>query len=170
MTSPDVPDPSLILWFRQDVQRAVRAAWLRAFVLVFLAMALLTAPLSAWEPPDGLLVAGWILGGACLVTGPIYLIVKLQRILAPDIYLAVYRGGVSWHDEADNRFVAWEQIQTIRARDGGAGIVVELDGEDDLVVAETFVDVTSAELAELLTELLQKALLGLPVRPRSWPR
>jgi hypothetical protein len=170
MTSPDAPDPSLVLWFRQDVRRAVRAAWLRAFVFVFLAMAFLTAPLSAWESPTALQVVGWIFGGACLVTGPIYLMVRLQRILAPDIYLAVHRGGVSWHDEADNRFVAWDQIREVRAREGSAGIVLELDGQEDLVVAEAFVDVTSAELAELLTELLQKALLGLPVRPRSWPR
>jgi|GEM_PF-2888927 len=170
MIANDVGDKSLVMWFRQDVRRAVRAAWLKAFLFVFLAMGFLTPPLSSWESPPALIVAGWILGGASLVAGPIYLMIKLQRVLSPEIYIAVHRGGILWHRDDDHRFLAWEQIRGIRAREEAPGIVVATDDGAELVIDEEFIDVTSAQLAELLEELLQKALLGLPVKPRAWPR
>ncbi|TNF33776.1 MAG: hypothetical protein EP329_07955 [Deltaproteobacteria bacterium] len=169
MTPPEAPDAGLVMWFRQDVRRAVRGAWLRAFVFVLLAMVFLAPPLSAWESPDALVIGGWILGGACLLTGPIYLLVKLHRILAPEVYIAVHRGGIRWRRDSEQRFLAWPQIRGFEALLDRPGLVVATDDGGTLVIAEEFVDVSSADLAALLSELHQKALLGLPIRPRVWP-
>lgn len=160
------------MWFRPDIRRPVRRAWMTALAMVIGAMGILAIPLAGVERSLAADVVGWVLGGACLLSGPIYLMVRLQRILGPDIYLAVYPGGVVWRGgEAEERFVAWEHIAAIAPREAAEGVVegIVIDDErgERLVVGCAFTDIDSRTLARVLDELRTKALMGLPLRLRE---
>ena len=160
-----------VLWFRQDVRRDLTRAWLRAFAFVVAAMALLALPLGSAETPDGWRVAGWIAGGACLLAGPLHLLFALRRILGPEIYLVLTPSGLVWRVGDHSRSIPWDRVAAVRPRPTApAAVVVAVEGEPDLVLDRPLIALEPAALAELLAELRQKALLGLPVRPRQAAR
>jgi len=159
-------DPTLVMWFRPDVRRPVFRAWLKAFLFISAAMLFLAVPLGLAEVSPGIRIIGTLVGGACLVAGPIYLLVKLQRILGPEIFLAIHTTGLRWCDEGEDRRIPWTAIDALLLEEDPPRVVVTVDGGPPLVLREAFLDIEPASLLKLLEDLRMKALMGLPVRPR----
>ena len=167
VTNTDPTRKGLIAWFRPDVRRAVTRAWLRAFVLVVLAMLVLALPMGLQTANEVLRVACWVVGGAFLLSGPISLMVRLQRILGPEIILSVHQAGLRWQKGDEVREVPWARVERFTVDEGGAALRVEVEAPGEpLVIDEVFTDLTLPELAAVLEDYWRKALMGLPLRGR----
>lgn len=157
-------DPTLVKWYRQDVRREVMQAWLRASAFVVLAMLVLALPLALPSHSESVRALAWVLGGASLIAGPTYLLMRLHRVLGPDIYLAIHQAGIRWHTLTGDRFVAWSSIDSVRLTDGDRVVEIAVEGDEPLRVDRPLLELTQAELAEHLCDLRTKALMGIRLR------
>ncbi len=107
----------------------------------------------------------WGVGLLFVAAGPIWLTTRLSRTMTRERVLSMHEDGLRWQDgEAAPDFWPWERVVEVS---DGAGALVLGDGDGKrLELPETWEDATSADVGKLVRELRQKALLGLPVRPR----
>jgi hypothetical protein len=155
-------EPTLVVWYRPDVRRAVWRAWSVAVVFVTFGVTCLLIPWLVHEPGEGWRIAVRLLGGLSLASGPTYLVVRLQKVLGPEIYLAVHRNGVRWCDEQGFRDVPWERFGGAVATEDA--VTVSVDEEPAVVIRDPMMGIDRPGLAALLTQYHRQVLMGVPLR------
>ncbi len=108
----------------------------------------------------------WGVGLLFVAAGPIWLTTRLSRAMTRERVLSMHEDGLRWQDgdEAPD-FWPWDRV--VEVSDGLETLVIG-DGEGRrLELPEAWEDASGQEVGRLLRELRQKALLGLPVRPRG---
>ncbi len=156
----------LIEWHRVDIRERATRAWLRATLLVCVAMLCLGIPLGGYDRPTAWRVVSWIVGGTALVSGPTYLLVSLRKMLAEEVYLAVTNLGLAWQAGTSDasQSLRWEQIdrfETLRPK----GIRIVAEGAAPLELRCEFTGIKGDELVKRLHDYRRRALMGLRLKP-----
>ncbi|MFO0747503.1 MAG: hypothetical protein U1F43_17830 [Myxococcota bacterium] len=158
-----------ILWFRPSIRRAAVRIALVAIVFTvsgaFILGALRVGGVDFGSP----WLAAYVLGIGCVVTGPFVLLRGHMRLLGQERVLTISNDGLRWQvGDARPRFCAWSDIVSVSVV--GAELVIGIGAaptDSTWRLPLPFEGIEGDELARLLRELQQKALLGLPVRPRA---
>lgn len=160
-----MPTPPPIAWFRPSIRRVVVRAWAQAAALVATGATILGLLRSAGVDFGNTWLFAWGIGLLLVGAGPIWLTTRLSRVMTRERVLSLHEDGVRWQDgDSAPDFWPWEHITTIEGGEEGLAMSGE---ERRLELPLAWEDATAAEVARLLQELRQKALLGLPVRPRG---
>lgn len=153
------------MWYRPSIRRAtVRAVVVAMVLLVLGALALGALRLmrvdfgSPW-------LAGYAVGIGLVVAGPLYVWRRSLVLMGQERILTIHADGLRWRvGEATPAFVAWTRIDEVVIVE--AQLVVKC-ADEVWRLPLPFEGVEDDAVVRTLSELRQKALLGLPVRPRS---
>ncbi len=161
-----MPTPPPIAWFRPSIRRVVVRAWAQAAGFVALGATILGLLRSFGVDFGSTWLFAWGVGLLFVAAGPIWLTTRLSRAMTRERVLSMHEDGLRWQDgdEAPD-FWPWDRV--VEVSDGLETLVIG-DGEGRrLELPEAWEDASGQEVGRLLRELRQKALLGLPVRPRG---
>lgn len=114
-------------------------------------------------------IAAYIVGIGCVLAGPLLLLRGHLRLLDKERVLTISEDGLRWQvgDTAPS-FVAWSALGEVAIVDDALVIAPARGaGAEPWRLPLPFEGIASEDLVRLLGELQQKALLGLPVRPRQ---
>lgn len=153
------------MWFRPSIRRAAyRASGLAIVLLVAGAFILGGLRIANTDFGSPWLLA-YALGLALVIAGPVVLWRRSYALLSHERVLTISRDGLRWQVGDDTtHFIAWSALETIEQV--GAELVVSAV-DTRWAVPLPLEDITAPALIALCYELRQKALLGLPVRPRA---
>ncbi|MCC6622117.1 MAG: hypothetical protein IT385_12715 [Deltaproteobacteria bacterium] len=154
-----------ILWFRPSIRRAAyRASGLAIALTVagaFVLGGLRVADIDFGSP--WLMV--YAVGLGLVIAGPALLLRRSFAFLGHERVLTIHRDGLRWQvGERPPSFVSWEALGAMVIEDDA--LVIEA-GREIWNLPLPFEGITAERLIGLCSELRQKALLGLPVRPRD---
>ena len=97
--------------------------------------------------------------------GPISTIVRMQRLLCDEQYLAVLRQGLLYQENEAITHIAWDEVVAIRRDPACDRVVIERRAGVPVVVAFAFAGTSATELARHLEHLRIKAGMNLLGRP-----
>ena len=101
-----------------------------------------------------------LIGLAFIPTGGLISIIGLNRLLSEDHYLALRTDGAVFSGDGGERdFVAWADVEEIRAERGAVGFIRH-DG-DVWLRTERYAGIDAEELAKRASEVRRKGLFGL---------
>jgi hypothetical protein len=165
---PDAP----IAWFRPSIARPARNAWLQASGFVGAGALMLGLLRSHGVDFGSPLAPLWVVGLGLVTAGPVWLTVRLGRVLGGEAVLSIDGTGVAWREgEGEVRRWRWDDIATVEVEPGESPTLVIADGEGDRWrVPRPLEAGAPEEAARLIRELRQKAQLGLRVVPRGGGR
>jgi hypothetical protein len=155
-----------ILWYRPSIRRAAfRTALVAAALTIgggFILGALRVVNVDFGSPWLGV----YIVGIALVAMGPLVLWRGHLRWLGQERVLTISQDGIRWQvGEAVPAFCAWVDLGALTIED--ETLVLATASADPWRLPLPFEGIEARELVQLLGELRQKALLGLPVRPRG---
>lgn len=146
-------------WYRVDPSMSVvRVLLIAAPVLLVGCLSVAFAWLATHRPVPLRAIVGAI-GAAANVGGPLYAIFGLRRILMEDAYIAMRTDGVAIRDDAGERVIAWDAIESASVKDNQLALM--LRNHETTIVAQRFSGISPEQLARRVEHLRRREAMGL---------
>ena len=102
-----------------------------------------------------------LLGLGCILLGGGSAIVRLNKVLSEEEYLALRTDGAYLRIQQQRELLRWEHVSAVRWDSDRAALVFELHDGEEWVRGERFAGIDGPELAKRASEVRRKALFGL---------
>lgn len=105
-------------------------------------------------------IAFGIVGGVCVVVGPIFALLKLAKSLREDASIQARTDGIVFERNGKSMHMKWDDIERVEFEPPQT-LIFRLRSEEPFVLHERFATIETTELGKRLEELRRKASFGL---------
>jgi hypothetical protein len=151
-------DTDVLEWHRVDA--AILGSLALGTTVLFLGPVCGAFALIAFRHNLALEVALLLLGGACVLFGPTFAILRLVRSLHEDASLAARTDGVIFERNGKSLHMKWDDIERVDF-EPVTTLIFRLRDDEPFVLHERFATIDVKELAKRLEDLRRKASFGL---------
>lgn len=157
-----MPEKSALLeWYRADATAAVVRVVVLGSALVMCGVVCVGLCLSGAGGGQVVNVLLGVVGALCTLAGPGVTILGFQRVLSQDVYLAVRREGLAFHDGGTEQRVSWDDLVEARSEGDPPRLTLVRRAEAPLHLPVRFDGVDAPELARRLNQVRRRALMNL---------
>ncbi len=155
---------SIIEWHRFRLMGRVLFIWFRSSGVVTLGFFLVGLSFLSLEWLGlGLRVLLGCLGGALTLTGALYGLFGMHRLLREERYLALFQRGLLLREYETYSFVLWGDLMEATYEPMSHTLFLHLRSGERLPVSMRFLDIEQKELSKRVNQIRRKAQMGLKI-------
>jgi hypothetical protein len=152
--------PRIVEWYRADPWPRMRRALLVGPAVLTLGGVVVAASFLTHQPLN-VRIGAAVLGLALVLSGALFSVVGMQRILRDEVSLALRTDGVALRVAGGETLVLWDSLAQVRWDEARRELVMERLELGPLVVAQVFAGIAGPELALRLLQTKRKVAMNL---------